>query len=432
MLNQKGRAYLKGLCAAVLDASRVGEGASVAGQGPNTTGGTLIRPGGRNAYPAFWIRDYAMSLAGAPITEAEQRHALFVTAAHQRDAEAVLKTGSVLPVGSIPDHVSFGGTPIYFPGVLADYEAQGGARWGRLPCLDNHFYFVHMAAHYAKTTGSHDFLGEEVNGTPLLSRLERAYAMPPSRPDTGLVYAAKRNRGVNFGFFDTTVHTGELLFCSLLKWRAACDLGDLLDGAGSGEKAAGYRRAAKRIGRAVGPCFGRVDGWLRASTGLSSQPDVWGTALAVHWGLLPAEEAEGARDALVFGLRHGTIAWRGAIRHVPTDHDFGEDTAWEKSYAKKNTYQNGAYWPTPTGWVCDAVAAADEALARDLAADYLAALRADDFRGGPDHGAPWECRHPEDGHRQNPVYLTSVSVPGAVFLGCSSSTPDVLVPSCQL
>ncbi len=142
---------------------------------------------------------------------------------------------------------------------------------------------------------------------------------------------------------------------------------------------------------------------------------MWGTALAVHWGVLAKEDAMAARNALVFGLRHGTIGWEGAIRHVPTDHDFSEDTAWEVSYAKKNTYQNGAYWPTPVGWVCDAVAEADDALAHDLAAEYIAALRKDDFRKGPEHGAPWECRHPDNDHRQNPVYLTSVSVPATAL-----------------
>ena len=159
-----------------------------------------------------------------------------------------------------------------------------------------------------------------------------------------------------------------------------------------------------------------MEGWLKASTGLSAEPDVWGTAFACHLGLLSNDADAGAREALVYALRHGTIAWEGAIRHVPTSHDFGSDTAWEKSYARKNTYQNGAYWPTPVGWVCRAVADIDEALARDLAAQYIAALRKDDFRKGDDYGAPWECRHRENNHRQNPVYLTSVSEPRAAFL----------------
>ena len=56
--------WLAGLTQAVVDKARIASRQSVAErQGANQTGGTLITPGGR--YPAFWIRDYAMSLDGA-------------------------------------------------------------------------------------------------------------------------------------------------------------------------------------------------------------------------------------------------------------------------------------------------------------------------------------------------------------------------------
>jgi len=54
--------FLKKITADVIEASRVGPGQDVASYGPNMTGDTIIRPGGRNCYPAFWVRDYAMSL----------------------------------------------------------------------------------------------------------------------------------------------------------------------------------------------------------------------------------------------------------------------------------------------------------------------------------------------------------------------------------
>ena len=80
-------AFLRELAEATLEASRVRPGETVAGIGPNSSGGTLIRPGGRNAYPAYWIRDYAMSLESGVVPLEEQRHALTVAAAHQSDAE---------------------------------------------------------------------------------------------------------------------------------------------------------------------------------------------------------------------------------------------------------------------------------------------------------------------------------------------------------
>ncbi len=407
--------YLENLHKAVLEASRVPADASVGTIGPNTSGNTLIRPGGRGAYPAFWIRDYAMSLAAGGITPEEQKHHLLLTARHQVDETITLPTGSTLPPGSIPDHISFGGKPIFFPGILEDYEAQGGERWGMRPCIDDHFYFVHMAWEYVKQSGDLDILNEDVNGKTLLQRLEAAYATPESRPDTGIVFTTDATRGVNFGFMDTTIHTGDLLFASLLKYRTSRQLGDLLAQLGKSNEAATYREATKRLKAALPGIFATDSGWLRAATGKSAQYDVWGTAFALYVGALEGDTKKRAEEALVKGLRESTIAWEGGIRHVPTDGDARPDSAWEISYAPLNRYQNGAYWNTSVGWVAYAVAGTDRALARKLAHAYLEQIKSDDFRKGPDSGAPWECRHPDGNHRQNPVYLTSVSIPLAVF-----------------
>jgi len=81
----------------------------------------------------------------------------------------------------------------------------------------------------------------------------------------------------------------------------------------------------------------------------------------------------------------------------------------------KNCYQNGAYWDAPVGWVCHAVAQHDEAAAVRLALDYVADLQRDDFRQGEAFGGPWECAHPVRAHRQNPVYMASVTCPLGVF-----------------
>lgn len=414
-LEKEQAEFLTGMAQAVVDASRVPADAVVAGEGPNSTGNTLIRPGGRNAYPAFWIRDYAMSLDAGIISDEEQRHALFLTARNQVDTSIILPSGSLLPPGSIPDHITFTGKPIFFPGVLSDYMAQGGPQWGLLPSLDDQFYFIHMAAQFAAQTKSTEFLREIVCGKSLLQRLEAAYEMPPSQPDTGLVYATESVRGVNFGFFDTVVHTGNLFFCSLLKFQAAQELAYLFDALGVPGKAQQYREEAARISNALAPTFALGNGWYRASTGQSAQPDVWGTAFAVYIGAVPADLEKRSCQTLADALRQGSIAWKGAIRHVPIDADFSETSAWEKCLAKKDTYQNGAYWNTPIGWVCYAVAKVDFPQAQALASAYIEQIRADDFRKGDAFGSPWECMHEKDNHRQNPVYMTSATLPLAAF-----------------
>lgn len=416
--------FLDGLTRAVIDASRVAPGGKLGAIGPNETGGTLIRPGGRDCYPAFWIRDYAMALDSGHVTLDEQRHMLLLTASRQQDALWELPSGSVVPANSIPDHITFQGKPIFFPGTLDDYEGQGGPRWGYLPALDDHFYFVHMAAAYIEQGGDPGILDQDVTGTPLFERLERAYAMPPARTGTGLVYAEPEKRGVSFGFVDTVTHTGELLFCSLLKLRAARELASLARLRGDEATANHYQQDMDKLRTAIAGTFQMADGMLKASTGISAQPDVWGTAFAVYIDALPEPALEPACRALAALARDGrTICWRGNIRHVPTSADHSDASAWEQCLARKNTYQNGAYWGTPVGWVCYAVHRVDPETASAIARAYIEELREGDFRKGPESGSPWECMHPDGDHRQNAVYMTSVACPLAAFRKMAAQAP---------
>jgi hypothetical protein len=153
---------------------------------------------------------------------------------------------------------------------------------------------------------------------------------------------------------------------------------------------------------------------LHASTGKSHQGDVWGTALAVYFGMLEGRDLQNACNALSLAFKNGTLAFKGNIRHILTTDDFNDKTAWEFSGSSRNTYQNGAYWGTPAGWVCYAIAQVDRQLAKKLAAEYISDLRETDFRKGKGYGGPYECFYPPD-YKQNPVYLTSVSCPFAVF-----------------
>ena len=52
-------AFLEDIATDVVEESRVRPYEKVARFGSNTSDGTLIRPGGRGCYPAFWVRDFA-------------------------------------------------------------------------------------------------------------------------------------------------------------------------------------------------------------------------------------------------------------------------------------------------------------------------------------------------------------------------------------
>ena len=122
--------FLETITEGVLEASRVRTGQSVGRSGANATGGTLIRPGGRDCYPAYWIRDFVMSLECGLIPHTEIEHALLLTARCQATADWQTPTGSFVPRGAIADHITFDGKPIYFPGTY-DFEKQG-LPWVRL------------------------------------------------------------------------------------------------------------------------------------------------------------------------------------------------------------------------------------------------------------------------------------------------------------
>jgi hypothetical protein len=271
-----------------------------------------------------------------------------------------------------------------------------------------------MAWYYIKVSSDVKILKDAIEDLTLLERLEASFRVPPSRADNHLIYTTGDFRGVDFGFRDVISITGELCFTSILKYRASIQMAELMELAGYNAKAVKYRETASEIKAAIPKFFLDERGMLRASTGKSNQPDVWSTAFAVSLDILDGADSERACRFLSDSFEKGFLSYNGNIRHVLTCDDFSDSTAWESSLAKKDSYQNGAYWGTPTGWVCFAISKADPKLAKKLAGEYIEDLRKNDFRKGDQSGAPYECFHPS-GFKQNPVYMTTVTCPYIVF-----------------
>ncbi len=414
LLSENDLLYLKELTRDVVESSRIVPGQKIADEfGPNNTGGTLIRPGGRSCYPAFWIRDYAMSLESGFVTSEEQKHMLLLAASTQCDQPWITNGGSMVPVGAIADHIRIDDSkPIFFPGTY-DFNGQGNKKWGMTPPYCDQFFFIHMAYYYMKTTSDFQLLTTEINGVRLIDRMEMAFKVPPTRQNGVIVYTTDDFRGVDFGFRDAESITGELCMPSLLKYKSAMQLAELFDKINRTDKADTYRNLAMRLKDEIPRVFADKRGMLLASTGKSKQADIWSTALAVYYGILEGDSQEKTCRFLRDAYKKGTLANRGNIRHVLTTDDYNESTVWESSLTEKNSYQNGAYWGTPTGWVCDAIARVDIEAAKQLAKEYIDDLRAGDYRKGTDFGAPWECYNSKSA--QNAVYLTTVSCPYIVF-----------------
>ncbi|MBN2376854.1 MAG: hypothetical protein JXD22_10650 [Sedimentisphaerales bacterium] len=403
--------FLQQITADVVEKARIRSGVN-----NNTTGGTLICPGG--FYPAFWIRDYTLSLESGKITPKEQQHALILTAARQQEKDwKINATGAFVPQGSIADHINYDGNPIFYPGTY-DYNHQGGDVWGILPSLDDHYFFIHMAWYYIQETKEQAILNMDINGRSLIERLELAFQVPPSDPQTHLLVVNEGNRGVSFGFMDSVRHTGNLLFGSVLKYRAACELSEMYALLKNEEKVKKYKTIATAIKNNISRTFPMVNGLFRASTGKSNQPCVWGSAFAVYVGAVESPYARLISHVLCQAYKEGTLTYKGQVRHLRTTDDYDDQRSWDTPVngdGSKSTYQHGAYWGTPLGWVCYSMAQVDEDLALKLAKEYIQELRQGDYRKGEGFGSPWECMHPKGNYKQNSIYMTSVTCPLAAF-----------------
>lgn len=363
----------------------------------------LITPGGN--YPSYWIRDFSMGAGcGLIPTKAIQDHLRLAAQCQNGPAEQKLQSGAILPPYAIPDHITFQGKAVFYPGTYSPGEDQGGEPWGVLPPVDDHYEFIHLAYLIWKKTRDRKFLDEIVAGIPFRYRLLHAFESPKTDPLTGLVVTESGRRAVGFGFCDGIYFTGSLLFASLLRFRALTEMIEML-----ADLAPQCRLERSRIQASIPKTFLK-DGWLIAATGVGRQPDVWGTAYANYLGVLQGNPRKETLQTLAKAYRGGTIAYQGAVRHVPTDHDFSSTSAWEKTAGEAlNRYQNGAYWHVPTGWLASCLNAVDPTLARQLIREAVAHFRAEDFRK-PGGGAPWECFHPSGHYRQNPVYMASITL----------------------
>ena len=414
ILDTNDLTFLEEMVKDVMEASRIYPGQKISKDfGPNQTEGVLIRPGGRTSYPAFWIRDYAMSIETGYVSEKEQKHMLVLTASTQSDSLIWTKWGTSIPKGSIADHIRIDdGKPIYFPGTYS-FENQGEKKWGMQPPFCDQFFFIQMAYFYVKSFSKTIQLTNEIKGVKLIDRLEMAYQMPPSHPRSHLVQVDETNRGVDFGFRDAIYITGKLCYASLLKYQAAKQMAYLFTKMGNKSKALRYQQEANILKISIKGTFIDARGMLRASTGISAQADVWATSLAIHLGVLTGQSRLKAAQYLRHAYIKGELSQKGNIRHIIKSDDFSSTTAWEKSVVPINTYQNGAYWGTPVAWVCQAIAFVDLPSAQKLAKEFIQELREGDFRKGDTFGSPWECFN--DKLTQNPVYLTSVAVPLIIF-----------------
>jgi len=321
-------------------------------------------------YEAFWLRDYEYTLEGAidAYSDKELTDACRLFVRKIRDD------------GAGTDCVKFDGTPIYKPGF---------GSMGVHPVADGSQFTVSVAWHTYQKTKDTDLLAEIIG--PLVKTM---HAVPRNRA-TGLVHIepGEPQERCPYGFTDTIGKQGDVLFCSLLYVQACRQLADLLDVGGQAKDAGRWRETGRRITASIDAVFWDPNvGLFRAATVRCREHDIWGSAFAVYLGVADAQQSKAI--ATYFQKHYTEIVQSGQIRHLPGG------VYWEKASCKRDTYQNGAYWATPTGWFVYTLDLVDPELADKTVIDLVR-----DFQNGK------VCEWIIGRKRRLPGYLASAALP---------------------
>jgi glycogen debranching enzyme len=149
-----------------------------------------------------------------------------------------------------------------------------------------------------------------------------------------------------------------------------------------GEKSDSYKTEAEKIKSSIiNTFYDRESGWFYSATEVGHQFDVWGTAYAVFSGISCEKKT---LEALYAAYCNKTAVVNGQVRHILTTDNFATESAWEYALPECNeygTYQNGAYWATPTGWYAYALYLYNGKI--EILEDFIAHFEKYESKGAP-------------------------------------------------
>lgn len=301
----------------------------------------LYTPDGMGDYPALWTRDFAymVEYAGELIPN--------------QDKEACVEylLSNVDHNGWIPDRVEAGGEVWY---------TAGDSCFPASPNLDNGCFMVIAALTYLNTIekSKADALFERWN-----SALCRGIDCIPT-DKTGLVVNEAVPPHSPYGFTDCVAKTGLLCMESILLWKALKLLCKwLID---CGFDCTEYKDIISSIEHNLSAVFTDENGLLLSATGKCRQPDLWASCFAVAEGF-PLESEQKEKISKWFCEHYDEVTDHGHLRHLP------KGMYWEEMFipVDKGTYQNGAFWATPSGWLFETLRVYDENLAMKQISEIL-------------------------------------------------------------
>jgi len=370
-------------------------------------------PSGDMKYPAFWVRDAFYIYESGFVEINEIKNCLKLIASRQNgEKEIKLKNGLIVPPFSIPDHINFDGNPVYFPGTYNSGKNQGDGSFGFYPPHDDQYFFIEISYLYLKKTDDIKFLKEEINGIPLIKRLEFAFESYNIDGKTELPFSNLERHTVDWGFCDSIKKSGLLLFPSLLRYKSALSLKEIEGKTGNIKKSKEQKKRAEKIrNNIIENFYDENSGWFFSSTGCGKQFDVFGTLFAIYLNILDKGKEEKTLKIIFDGYKNFTcVDENGYVRHIPNYNDFDENTMWEKSLCEKGTYQNGGYWAFFTGYYIYALSKIDEEKSRKLFENFINHILKERNKG-----APYEWENTKAGKFSGCFYGASVSLPWKII-----------------
>lgn len=341
----------------------------------------VLLPSGDEKYRSFWVRDAAMMAESGLVENVDLKRYVEIIATHGQNgaSERCLENGLRVPPFAIADHINYDGNPVFFPGTYSSGEDQGKGSFGAFPPFCDNYYFIIMVDAYLLQSEDIDILNTEYSSIVLSKRLEYAFRGYNLDEENLLCVSDDERHTVDWGFVDTVRKSGKLLMASLLRYNAALSMERIFTLISDNERREYYANIAQRIKQRIIDTFYDADtGWFYSATGIGHQHDVWATAYAVFSGITQDPRV---LSALCASYEDKTAVLNGYVRHILTNEDFSDSSAWESSLAALNTYQNGAYWATPTGWYAYSLYKYNGSI--DILEDFLLHTEKNADRGAP-------------------------------------------------
>jgi hypothetical protein len=345
------------------------------------TPGIPVSPGAPPHYDGIYMRDgfYGISHTWGLVNESRQQS--YVASAEWLFSQP--RSDGILPASCHVDGRCYYGTGPFAPGYGCN-GTQGAEGWRGCQDLDTSSFAVMLAAHLYwhafESTSQRDAWYAKWAPT-LIGALDATTKSPDG---SGLLWSNTSRPQVGFGFQDTQVKSGNVLYSSLLYWNATRLLARMANASGDAATAADMMARAEKVrASASAQLWSGGRGVFMASAGgyEADNVDVWANAFAGASGFATAEESASIAAFLIG--QESSLFFEGQLRQVPFPNQWADTSSgrYVDPRSTVRTYQNGGYWATPLHHALPFIAQQD----RDVACRLLNATVAS-FRG---HGI-WE------------------------------------------